>query len=121
VVAKSKPNNGDNLQNLRRKTSETFRKKEGGYLKDKVNELETNNKAKLLKTSREAQMNLGKVTNIKLIISRIRNPQSVLNRRKHFFNHVLNMHVFYDVRQMAIHTIQPLLPEPSLVEVEVDI
>jgi hypothetical protein len=38
--------NGDNLQNLRRGTSRTFRNKKREYLKDKVNELETNNKNK---------------------------------------------------------------------------
>jgi hypothetical protein len=35
---------GDNLQNLRHKTSRTFRNKKREYLKDKINELETNNK-----------------------------------------------------------------------------
>jgi hypothetical protein len=38
--------NGDNLQNLRRETSRTFRKKRREYLKSKINELETNNKNK---------------------------------------------------------------------------
>jgi hypothetical protein len=45
--------------------------------------------------------------------------QNVLNRWKHFFNQVLNVHVFHDVRQMDIHTAEPLIPEPSLVEVEI--
>jgi hypothetical protein len=35
---------GDILQNLKRETSRTFRKKEMEYLKNKINELETNNK-----------------------------------------------------------------------------
>jgi hypothetical protein len=38
--------NGDNLQNLRRETSRTFRNKKREYLKGKINELETNNKNK---------------------------------------------------------------------------
>jgi hypothetical protein len=38
--------NGDNLQNLRRETSRTLRKKKEDYLKDKINELETSNKNK---------------------------------------------------------------------------
>jgi hypothetical protein len=37
---------GDNLQNLRRETDRTFRNKKREYLKDKINELETNNKNK---------------------------------------------------------------------------
>jgi hypothetical protein len=38
--------NGDDLQNSRRETSRTFRNKKREYLKDKINELETNNKNK---------------------------------------------------------------------------
>jgi hypothetical protein len=45
-------------------------------------------------------------------------PQNVLNRLKNFFNQVLNVHGFHDVMQMDIHTAEPLVPEPSLVEVE---
>jgi hypothetical protein len=38
--------NGDNLQNLRRKTNRTIRKKKREYLKDKIVELESNNRNK---------------------------------------------------------------------------
>jgi hypothetical protein len=48
-------------------------------------------------------------------------PQNVLNRWKNFFNQVLNVHGVHDVRQMDIHTNEPLVPEPSLVEVEIAI
>jgi hypothetical protein len=41
----------------------------------------------------------------------IADPQNVLNRWKNFFNHVLNVHMFHDVRS--------LMQEPSLVEVEI--
>jgi hypothetical protein len=34
---------------------------------------------------------------------------------------VLNVHGVYDVRQVDIHTAEPLVPEPSLVEVEIAI
>jgi hypothetical protein len=34
---------------------------------------------------------------------------------------VLNVHGIHDVRQMDIHTAEPLVPEPSLVEVEIAI
>jgi hypothetical protein len=44
-------------------------------------------------------------------------PHTVLNRWKNFFNHVLNVHGVHDVRQMDIQTAEPLVPEPSLVEV----
>jgi hypothetical protein len=60
--------NGDNLQNLRRETSRTFRNKKRKYLKGKINELETNNKNKNIEIYTEAQMNLRKGTNLELIL-----------------------------------------------------
>jgi hypothetical protein len=51
----------------------------------------------------------------------IADPQNVLNRWKHFFNQVLNVPGVHDVRQMDIHMAEPLVPEPSLVEVEIAI
>jgi hypothetical protein len=48
-------------------------------------------------------------------------PQSVLKREKIFFSQVLYMHGVHDVRQMDIHMAEPLVPEPSLVEVEIAI
>jgi hypothetical protein len=35
-------------------------------------------------------------------------PQNVLKKWKNFFNPVLNVHRVYDVRQMDIHTAEPL-------------
>jgi hypothetical protein len=46
-------------------------------------------------------------------------PWRVLNRWKIFFNQVLNVHGVHDVRQMDIHTAEALVPEPSLVRVEI--
>jgi hypothetical protein len=40
--------NADNLQNLRRETSRTFRNKRRRILKGKINQLGTNNKKKIL-------------------------------------------------------------------------
>jgi hypothetical protein len=48
-------------------------------------------------------------------------PHSVLNRWKNFFNQMLNVHWFHDVRQKDVHTAELLVPEPSLVEVEIAI
>jgi hypothetical protein len=45
---------GDTLQNLRRETSRTFRKKKREYLKGKFNELETHKKTKILAICTEA-------------------------------------------------------------------
>jgi hypothetical protein len=45
--------------------------------------------------------------------------QNILDSWKIFFHQVLNAPVVHDVRQMDIHTAEPLIPEPSLVEVEI--
>jgi hypothetical protein len=37
------------------------------------------------------------------------------------FNQVLNIGGIHNVRQMDIHVAEPLLPEPSLVKVEISI
>jgi hypothetical protein len=38
---------------------------------------------------------------------------------KNFFNQVINVHGLHDVRQTDIHMAEPLVPEPSLVELEI--
>jgi hypothetical protein len=38
---------------------------------------------------------------------------------KKFFNQVLNVDGVHDVRRIDIHTAEPLVPEPSFVEVEI--
>jgi hypothetical protein len=71
-------------------------------------------------------MNLRKGTNLKLILYGMKMviyPQtsSVLNRWKNFFNQVLNVLGVHDIRQMDIYMAEPLVPEPSLTEVEIAI
>jgi hypothetical protein len=91
-------------------------------LKGKINELETNNKKIIrdlhrginkFKEGYQSRINIIKDENGNLIAD----PQNVLNRWKNFFNQILNVHGVHNVRQMDIHTAGPLVPEPSLVEV----
>jgi hypothetical protein len=42
----------------------------------------------------------------------------ILNRRKIYFSQLLNMH---NVRQIEVHTAEPLVPGPSRLEVEIAI
>jgi hypothetical protein len=119
--------NGDNLKSLRSETCRTFRNKKREYFKGKINELETNNKNKNItdlyrginefKKWYQLRINIIKDDNGNLLAD----PQNVLNRWKDFFNQVLNVHAVHDVRQMDTHTAEPLVPEPSLVEVEIAI
>jgi hypothetical protein len=43
---------------------------------------------------------------------------NILNRLQNLLNRVLNIHWVHDLRQMEIHTAEPLVPEPSSVEVK---
>jgi hypothetical protein len=115
------------FENLRRETSRTFRNKKREYLKGKINELETINKNKNIrdlyrgingfKKGYQPRINIIKNENGNLLAG----PQSVLNRWENFLNQELNIHGIHDVRQMDIHTAEPLVPEPSLTEVEIAI
>jgi hypothetical protein len=119
--------NRDNTQNLRCETSRKFRNKKKGYLKGKINELETNNKNKNIrdlyrginefKKAYQPRINVIKDENGNLLTD----PQSVLNRWKNFFNQLLNVLGVHDVRQMDIHTAETLVLEPSLVKVKIAI
>ena len=44
---------------------------------------------------------------------------SILTRRRNLFFHLFYVHGFSDVRQIEIHTADPLVPEPSAYEFEV--
>jgi hypothetical protein len=45
---------------------------------------------------------------------------NILNRWKNYFSLLLNVHVS-DVRQIQVHTAEPLVPGPSLLVVEIAI
>jgi hypothetical protein len=92
--------NGDNLKNLRRETSRTFRNKKREYLKGKINELESNNKNKNIRDLYRGiiEFKKGYQRRIKTIKDEkgnlLADPQSVLNRWKNVFNQLLNVHRF---------------------------
>jgi hypothetical protein len=43
----------------------------------------------------------------------------ILNRWKNYFSQLLNVHNFSDVRQIEVHTAEPLVPGPSRLQVEI--
>jgi hypothetical protein len=118
--------NRDNLKNVRHENSRIFRNKKKEHLKGKINKLEANNKKNLkdlyrgineFKKGYQHRINIIKDENCNLIAD----SQNVLKGWKSFFNQVLNVQGVHDVRQMDIHTAEPLVPESSLVEVEIAI
>jgi hypothetical protein len=46
---------------------------------------------------------------------------NILNRWKYYFSQLLKVHNVSDVRQIAVHTAEPLVPGPSCLEMEIAI
>jgi hypothetical protein len=44
---------------------------------------------------------------------------NILNRWENYFSQLLNMHYVSDVRQIEVHTAEPLVSGPSCLEVEI--
>jgi hypothetical protein len=121
--------NGDNLNNVRHEASRHFRNKNKEYLKNKINELTTNSKNKNIrdlyreinefKRGYQPRNNLVKDENGDLLAD----SHSILNMWKNCFSWLLNVHVLSDVRQIGVrvHMAEPLVPDPSRLEVEVAI
>jgi hypothetical protein len=97
------------------------------YLKDKINGLVTNSKNKSIKDlyrgingfkrSYQPRNNLVKDGNGDLLAD----SHNVLNMFKNYFSQLLNVHNVSDVRQIEVHTAEPLIPGPSRLEVEIGI
>jgi hypothetical protein len=106
--------NGENLNNVRRETSRHFRNKKRETLKDKINQLETNNKNKNIrdlyrgitafKRGYQPRRNLMECRNGDLTAD----IHISLSRWKNHSSHLLNVHNVSDVRQIEIHTAEPL-------------
>jgi hypothetical protein len=46
---------------------------------------------------------------------------NILNGWKNYFSHLLNVHNVSDVRQIEVHTAEPLVPDSSRLEIEIAI
>ena len=51
----------------------------------------------------------------------VADPHSVMAGWRNYFSQLLNVHEDNDFRQAEIHTVEPLVPEPSAFEVELAI
>ena len=51
----------------------------------------------------------------------VADSHSIMTRWRNYFSQLLNVHGAKDVRQPEIHTAEPLVPEPSALEVELAI
>jgi hypothetical protein len=51
----------------------------------------------------------------------VADPHSIMARWRNYFSQLLNVHEVNDIRQAEIHTVEPLVPEPSAFEFELAI
>jgi hypothetical protein len=119
--------NEDNLSYVRREASRHFRNKKRQYLKDKISETELNSKNKNIrdlyrgisefKKGYQPKTNLVKDERGYLLAD----PQKILTRWMNYFSQLLNVQWARGIRQNEIHTAEPLVPEPSVAQVDIAI
>jgi hypothetical protein len=96
------------------------------YLKDKINELATNGKNKIRNLYREVnEFKRGYKQRNNLVMDEkgglLADYHIILNRWNSYFSQLLNVHNVSNVRQIEVHTAEPLVPGPSRPEVEIAI
>jgi hypothetical protein len=119
--------NEDNMSTVRREASRHFKNKKREYLKDKINELESNSKNKNIrdlyrginefKNGYQPRTNLVKDEKGDLLVD----PHKIVNRWMNYFCQLLSVQWVRGIRQTEILTAEPFVPEPSISEAEVAI
>ena len=104
-----------------------FRNKKKAYLKAKIEELETNSKVKNVRDLYRGINDFKKGYQPRTIIVKdekgdlVADSHSIMAKLRNYFSQLLNVHEVNNVRQAEIHTVEPLVPEPSAFEVELAI
>jgi len=119
--------NVDNLNNVRREDSRHFRNKNKGYMRVKIEELETNSKIQNIRElyrgisdfKKGYQPRCNIVKDEKGVL--FSGSHSIVARWRNYFSQLFNVHGVKDVGQAEIHTAEPLVPEPSASEFELAI
>jgi anti-sigma28 factor (negative regulator of flagellin synthesis) len=115
----------DNLSNVRREASRHFRNKKVEYLKDKINELESNSKNKNIRDPYRGTNKKGYQPRTNLVKDEkgdlVTDPHKIVNMWMNYFCQLLNVQRVGGIRQTEIQTAETFVPEPSISEVEVAI
>ena len=96
-------------------------------MKVKIEELETNSKINNVRDLHKGINDFKKEYQPRTMIVKdekgdlVADSHSIMARWRNYFFQVLNVHGLSDVRQAEIHTAEPLVPEPSALEVELAI
>ena len=119
--------NAHTLNNVRRDASRHFRNKKKAYLRATIKELETNSKINIIRNLYRGINDMKKGYQPRTRIVKyekgdvVADSHSIVARWRNYFSRILNVHGVSDVRQAEIHTAEPLVPEPSVLEVELAI
>jgi len=110
----------DNLNYVRCEASRHFRNKKKECLKAKIDEPETNSKIDLHRSISDFKKGCHPRTNIEKGEKGdlVTDSYSILAGERIVSCSCLNVHGVNDVRQREIHSVEPLMPEPSAFEVE---
>jgi len=116
------PSNVDNLITVRCDAIRHFRNKEKVFFQAKIDELETNSNIKNIRDLYRGINDFKKGYDPRTKIIKDEKGDLVIDYhltrwRKHF-SHLFNVYGVSDVRQIEIHTAEPLVPEPSAYEFE---
>jgi hypothetical protein len=96
-------------------------------LKYKIEELETNSKINNIRDLSRGinEVKKGYQPRTRIVKNEkgdlVADSHSIMVRWRNYFSQILNVHGVSDVRQAEIHTAEPLVPEPSVLEVELAI
>jgi hypothetical protein len=116
--------NVDNMNNVRHDASRHFRNKKKAYLEAKIEELETNSKINNIRDLYRDINDFKKGYKPRTVIIKdekgdlTADSHNIMARWRNYFSQMLNVHGVSDVRQAEIHTAEPLVPEPSALEIE---
>ena len=126
-IQNPRQSNVDILNNVRREVSRHIRNKKKAYLRDKIEELETNSKIQNIrdlyrginyfKTGYQHRCNIVKDEKGNMVAD----SHSIVARWRNYFSLLFNVHQVKDVRQAEIYTAEPLVPEPGAAEFELAI
>ena len=115
--------NVDILNNVRREVSRHFRNKKKAYMRDKIEEFETNSKIQNIrelyrginyyKKGYQPRCNIVKDEKDDLVAD----SHSSVARWWNYFSQLFNVHGVKEVRQAEIQTAEPLVTVPSAAEV----
>ena len=119
--------NVDNLNHVRHEASRYFRNKKKAYLKDKIEELETNCKIKNIRNFYRGISDFKKGYQPRTNVVKdekgdlVADSYSIMARWRDYFSELLNVHGVNDITHTDIHTAVPLVPEPSVFDLDLAI